>query len=90
MFPWIDNYILVTSEEQTDEVFSYLSRLLDELDLPMNSDKKTPPTKVMTCLGIRIHILANTLSIDAQKLKAMHKECIQIRHKNFLSRRAFQ
>ena len=84
MFPYIDGYILVTSEDQAEEAFTYLSRLLDELGLPMNSDKKTPPTKVMTCLGIRIDILANTLSIDAQKLEAVHKECIQIRHKKFL------
>ena len=90
MFPYIDDYILVTLEDQADEAFTYLSRLLDELGLPMNSDKKTPPTKVMTCLGIKIDILANTLSIDAQKLEAIHRECIQISHKKFLSRRAFQ
>ena len=81
MFPYIDDYTLVISEDQANEAFIYLSRLLDELGLPMNSDKKTPPTKVMTCLGIKIDTLANTLSID---------ECIHIRHKQFLSKRAFQ
>ena len=52
MFPYMDDYILVTSEDQAEEAVTYLSQLLDEIGLPMNSDKKTPPTKVMTRLGI--------------------------------------
>ena len=90
MFPYIDDYIIVTSEAQADKAFTYLSQLLEELGLPMNSDKKNPPTKRMSCLGIVIDTSANTLSIDPQKLETIHRECIQVRHKQFLSKRAFQ
>ena len=59
MFPYIDNYILVTSEEQADRAFKNLGLL-------SNLDKRTPPTKVMTCFGIRIDTNSN---IDQEKLE---------------------
>ena len=52
MFPYIDNYILVTSEEAAGTAFQHLSNLLVKLGLPMNLDKRTPPAKAITCLGI--------------------------------------
>ena len=90
MFPYIDNYILVTSEHQAVNIFEYLSALLEELGLPLNPDKRTPPTKIMTCLGIRIDTISNTLRIDQEQLKAIHSECIAIRHKKFLTKKQYQ
>ena len=39
MFPYIDDYIIVSSKEEADRAFKQLSELLDELGLPMNPDK---------------------------------------------------
>ena len=34
----------------------------------MNTDKKTPPSEVITCLGIQIDIPGAAISIDPEKL----------------------
>ena len=78
MFPCINDYILITSEEAADIAFQHLSNLLVRLGLPMNSNKRTPPAKAITCLGINIDNESNILSIDQDKLVAIHMECRQI------------
>ena len=90
MFPYIDDYILVTSEEAADTAFQHLSNLLVKLGLPMNSDKRTPPAKAITCLGINIDIESNTLSIYQDKLITKQMECRQIKDKKYLTKRGFQ
>ena len=90
MFPYIDDYILVASEEVADTAFHYLLDVLVKLGLPMNSDKRTPPTKAITCLGINIDLELNILSIDQEKLAAIHMECGQIKDKKYLTKRGFQ
>ena len=56
----------------------------------MNSDKRTPPTRALTCLGIHIDIAGNTLSIDSDKLKQIYMECIHASKKTTLTRKAMQ
>ena len=56
----------------------------------MNLDKKTPPAKLLTCLGISINIEAKTLSIDNAKLVAIYEECICVLGRKFLTRKSFQ
>ena len=53
---YIDDYIVVTSKSKASEQFAMLCDLLDELGLPMNKDKLTPPSKRITCRGIDIDI----------------------------------
>ena len=56
----------------------------------MNSDKRTPLAKAITCLGINIDLESNILSTDQEKLAAIHIECGQIKDKKCLTKRGFQ
>ena len=76
MWVCIDDYILVGSKEATEAAFYDLSCILTKLGLPMNSDKGTLATRVLTCLGIHVDEAGNTLSIDSDKLKQIYMECI--------------
>ena len=90
IFAYIDDYIMVGSKAHTERAFHELTALLTELGLPMNSDKRTPPTRALTCLGIRIDVASNTLSIDGQKLHHIYKECIHVSTKTHVSKKAMQ
>ena len=89
-FAYIDDFVLVTKKNKAQRAFDTLSNLFEELGLPMNEDKRTPPTAKLTCLGISIDIHDNTLSIDPLKLEAIHGECIRVYSKGFISKRTLQ
>ena len=61
---YIDDYIAVAPRAKADHIFQRLCALLNELGLPINHDKLTPPTKSLSCLGIHIDIDNNTISIS--------------------------
>ena len=90
MFPYIDDYILVTHRANADDAFQYLVYLLTDLGLPMNPDKLCPPTTSLTCLGITINVEQHTLSIENTKIRAIWQECCSIFNKKYLSRNKFQ
>ena len=56
----------------------------------MNKDKCTPPSRVLTCLGITIDLDKNSLSIEKRKLEEIYQECINVRSKQYLTRWQFQ
>ena len=87
---YIDDYIVVSSKHKASTEFTLLCDLLDELGLPINASKLTPPTKQLTCLGIDINIDTNTMSIAEDKLEAIYAECIAVSNKNSLSKQAYQ
>ena len=89
MFLFIKDYILVTSENTAD-AFQYMSNLLVDLGLPMNLDNGKPPAKAITCLGVNIDIVANTLSTGQDNMVTLHTECMQIRYKRYVTKRGFQ
>ena len=47
----------------------------------MNSEKKTRPYKVPTCLGIEVNLSDSTLKIDPDKLHRIHVLCSQVYEK---------
>ena len=49
-FAYIDDFILVNPKPKAQQVFDTLIDLLHELGLPMNDDKRSPPTRTLTCL----------------------------------------
>ena len=53
-FAYIDNFILINPKAKAQQVFDTLTDLLQELGLPMNNDKRSPPTRVLIYLGIHI------------------------------------
>ena len=61
MFPYIDDYILVTHRDRTIAAFRRLVHLLTELGLPINPEKLCPPSTSLTCLGITIDLYHQTL-----------------------------
>ena len=87
---YIDDYIAVVPRSMADSIFQRLCLLLNELGLPINQDKLTPPTKGLECLGIYIDIDKNTMSISEEKLRAIYTECLDVSTKSIISRRKYQ
>ena len=87
---YVDNFLVVAERHMALKFYNRLSNLFAELGLPMNLDKKTPPTKSLTCLGISIDIEANILSIDNAKLVTIYEECIRVSGKKYLTKKSFQ
>ena len=76
--------------ETAEEKFCVAVDLIEQLGLPVNLQKLSPPDSRVTCLGIVIDISNNTLSIDPEKIKDIRLHCISCLGKSFLSKRAFQ
>ena len=74
---YIDDYIAVAPRAKADHNFQRLCALLNELGLPINHDKLTPPNKSLSCLSINIDINHNTMSISEEKLEAIYTECLE-------------
>ena len=87
---YIDNYVAVATRYEAKQYFEKLCDLLQELGLPIIQDKLTPPTKSLTVLGIQIDIQANTMRIDPNKLAQIYSECLTVKNKKFLSKKAYQ
>ena len=51
IFAYIDDFVIVSNADDAERHFQTFSNLLDELGLPMNPDKRTPPCRALTCLG---------------------------------------
>ena len=90
VFAYIDDYILVATEDSAHSQFKDLSDLISDLGLPMNPYKKIAPTRTLTCLGISIDLDANTLSIEKNKLEEIYAECLQVSTKTHLTRKKYQ
>ena len=87
---YIDDYIGIAPAEVAHSQFDFLSSILTRLGLPMNPDKRVPPCKALTCLGIHVDIDKASLSIDHDKFRAIHTECFHVSGKKYLSKRSFQ
>ena len=80
VFAYIDDYILVSTADLAHFEFEDLSALIIDLSLPnpaecglpMNPEKKTPPTRRLTCLGMSIDLDANAISIENSKLEEIY------------------
>ena len=72
IFSYIDDFVAVSPTHLSSKAFCALSDLIHRLGLPMNEDKRSPPCKALTCLGIHIDLASNVLSIDQEKLQAIY------------------
>ena len=57
---------------------------------PLNEDKRTQPTRTLTCLGICIDISRNTLSIDSVKIEAIYDQRTKILPRHTISKKQLQ
>ena len=89
-FAYIDDFILVNPKPKAKKAFDTLTDLLQELGLPMNDDKRTPPTRALTCLGIHIDLNKNTLSIDRDKIEAIYDQCTRTLQRKTISKKQLQ
>ena len=90
VFAYIDDYILVSTDDLAHSHFEDLYDIITDLGLPINPDKNTAPTRRLTCLGISIDLDGNTLSIEQTKLQEICAECLQVSTKTRLTRKKFQ
>ena len=90
LFAYIDDFIMVSTENDAEHHFQKIFNLFSQLGLPMNSDKVTPPTRVLTCLGITINLDENSLSIEHSKMNEIFEECIIVNTRSALTRKQFQ
>ena len=90
MVAYIDDYIIISTKDTAQRHFDTLASILSQLGLPSNPHKQTPPCRALTCLGIKIDIDANTLSIDPKKLTSIYSECQAVRNKRHLTKKGFQ
>ena len=90
IFPYIDDYILVTHRDKAVDTFQCLVHLITELGLPMNPDKLCTPCTSLICLGSTIDLIHHNLSIEDSKIKAIWQECHAIFGRSHLSRNKFQ
>ena len=72
MVAYIDDYIIISPKVSAQRHFDTLASILSQLGLPSNQDKQTPPSRALTCLGIKIDLDHNTLSIDPDKLASIY------------------
>ena len=68
LYCYIDDYVAVVPRARAEAAFQCLRTLVQDLGLPVNPDKLTPPTKRLTCLGTEVDIEANVLRIAPDKL----------------------
>ena len=87
---YVDDILVVAEHHMAQKFYNRLSDLFIELGLPINMEKRTPPSKILTCLGISINIETNTLSIDQEKLLTIHEGCLHVAGKKYLTKKAFQ
>ena len=78
IFAYIDDYIGIADACDATHHFNDLHTLLIRLGLPINQQKLSPPSKTLSCLGVHINIPDASLSIDQEKLMAIHKECFHV------------
>ena len=86
---YIDDYVAVATRYEADQYFDRLCDLLQDLGLPINQDKLTPPTKCLTVLGIQIDIQANTMRIYPNKLAQIYSECLIVKNKKISEQESF-
>ena len=58
-FAYIDNFVIVTEKNVANQAFHTLFNIFQELGLPMNEEKRTPPRHKLTYLGITIDLYDN-------------------------------
>ena len=68
IFAYIDDFIMISPENDSDSQVKKLFEVFSHLCLTNNQDKFTSPSSVLTCLGITINLDNNSLTIDKAKM----------------------
>ena len=87
MFNYIDDLIHVRLPHEIDQSFKFLQHLLRDLGLEVSSNKLVAPTTQITCLGILVDTVAQTISIPSDKLCQIKGICSSWSTKTYCSKR---
>ena len=68
IFAYIDVFIMISPENDSDSQVKKLFDVFSHLGLTINQGKFTAPSSVLTCLGITINLDNNSLSIVKAKM----------------------
>ena len=90
IFAYIDDFIIVSDANDANHHYQALFHLFSDLGLPINQEKLSPPTRVLTCLGIIINLDNDLLYIEKCKMEEIYAECLSVKSKNFLTRHQFE
>ena len=90
MFNYIDDLIYVGLPHEIDQSFKFLQHLLQDLGLEVSSSKLVAPITQITCLGILVDIVAQTISIPSDKLCQIKRICSSWSTKTYCSKRDLQ
>ena len=66
---YIDDYVGFGVPSEAKASFDFLYKLLGRLGLTISNKKLVPPSSKVTCLGIKIDIVAGSFSIPEEKLQ---------------------
>ena len=89
-FAYIDNFFLVNPTSKAQQSFDTLTDLLQELGLPMNNDKGSPPTRTLTCLGRFYMHRSRKQHSDREKIEAIYDQCAKILPIRTISKKQLQ
>ena len=81
IFAYIDDFIIVSQENDARRHYQALFDLFTELGLPMNQDKLSPPIRTLTYLGVTIDLDKNLIYIEKNKMEEIYRECLLTRSK---------
>ena len=87
---YIDDHVVVATRHEAEQYFNQLCDLLKELSLPINQENLPLPTKRLTVLGTEIDIQANTMRIQSNEFLQIYEECLAVRGRKALSKKAYQ
>ena len=90
VFNYIDDFLIVSSEDKATSAYEFLIKILNELGLPINNSKLVPPSRRVTCMGINIDLDNNTPSIYSDKLEEILQFCISFSKLTKVSKTKFQ
>ena len=88
MFNYIDDLIYVRLPHEIDQSFKFLQHLLQDLGLEVSSSKLFAPTTQITCPGILVDTVAQTISIPSEKLCQIKGICSSWSTKTYFSKGA--
>ena len=87
---YLDDVIGVDAPVKAHKAYYSMLNLLEQLGLPVNSDKISAPVSKLVRLGIQVDTKTGVLSIPQEKLSKIKSLCGQWQNKTFTTRNQLQ
>ena len=87
---YIDDLLGAELPSKAENSFKYMVKLLQDLNIPISEFKLTPPSTIITCLGIEFNLVEASLSIPITKLNEILQECQKFKQRTQFARKQLQ